>query len=364
MKKRTLVPLIIIIIGLCLALAGFAVGGLSETRGLWFDREGFHLSNQERGSLVKVNESYDGFKDIEISAAFLDYITLKEGKTYTVRGQNYTRYGGMNVSLVGDRLVVDAQRHIKWFNFGVGYLDRNDCWLEITYPEGTKFENVNMDVGAGRIAADNFDCDDLYINNDFGKVEVQDISCITLNIIANSGDVRLKDIDAKGSATIDNDFGNVVLAGVRADDLSVDLNAGNADIGGIRAVTVSIKNDFGRIDLDNVVADSLDLKLNSGDLSAGNVETGDLFIDSDFGLVRIDSLVLGGAGEIEQNSGDVRIGVNMNEDDLSYEIDVDAGSITIDGRKTGNSAYNRGVAGGSNLLINSDFGNVSLKFLN
>ena len=368
MRKATWIPLIIIIIGLCLALAGFAIGGVKVAtgglKGFWADRDGIH-SGSDRGRLVKVDESYKGFKDIELNADFFDQVTFKEGDGYAVQGQNYERYGGLKVRLDGDKLTIDSKREGRWINIGIDFLnwDEKDCWLEITYPKGAKFGSVRADMDAGRLNVSGFTCDDLYIDNDFGKVEVSAISCEFLTLIANSGDVRLSDIDVKKDATIDNDFGNVSLTEFDADVLRTKLNAGNANIKGVSADTIDIKNDFGRIDIDDVTADMLTLKLNSGDLSADSIKTKDLFIDSDFGLIRIDLLDLSGNGEIEQDSGDVRVGMNMDEDDLSYEIYTDAGSISVDGKKFTGSVVNHSAGKDASLIINSNFGKVTLKFL-
>ena len=398
MKKITIVALIIIAVGVCLALAGFAAGGWKgywtiapaapaapsapnvaeppeppEPRGFlrgimggWFDRGGIRFSGSDRGALVKVDENYDGFTDIVLDADFFTSITYKEGDGYAVRGQNYERYGGLNVRVDSGTLHIDAKRDRKWLNFGIDEWfkwNEKECWLEITYPKGAKFGAVNANVSAGHVIAGGFDCEELYIDNSFGKIEVSAVSCGTMLINSASGDTRISGVDVRGKASVDNDFGNVNMKDVGANDLIVDLNAGNASISGVTAATFRVSNDFGKITLENIEADTLTLRNNSGDLSAERVKTKDLFVDSDFGLVRIDRLEFSGVSEIEQNSGDVRVSLDMSEDDLSYELSASAGSVNVDGERYGNSTRSRNAGAEASLRISADFGAITLKFL-
>ena len=367
MKKIIWIPIVLIIIGALVALAGFSAGGL---KGFWVDRSGVHLENTERGKLVKVDESYDGFKDVELKADFFNQITFKEGDGYRVRGQNYERYGGLTVRLDGDKLVIDAQnkRNNKGWgvNIGVGELfdwNLEDSWLEITYPKGADFGSVTTDIDAGRLNINGFTCDKLDIDDAFGEVEITSVACGTLNVKANSGDVRFAGINVSGDATINNDFGNVSFSDFKADSLVASLNAGNADFKGISAGKIEITNDYGKIDIGDIVAEDLTLILNAGDLSADHIKTADLYVNSDFGTVRIDRLELSGQSEINQSSGDVRVGLDISEDDLSYELYTDAGSISVDGKKSGGSLVSRNAGSSVSLVVNSNFGDVTLKFL-
>jgi len=325
MKKITLIPLIIIVIGVCIALAGFAGGGM---KGIWFDRGGFHLDSADRGALVKVDETYDSFKNIEVNVDFLDIVELKEGNTFSVRGQNYENYGGLEVEKVGDRLIVNAIQRDRWFVTGLGDLRRNwnakDCKVEITYPSGTQFSAVDVRISAGRLSVNSLEC---------GVFEVM------------------------------NDFGNVDINGVTADRMAVNLSAGDTGIRNIEASTLLVSNDFGRITLESATLDKLTLSLSAGDLVAKDVSTETLSANSSFGNIRFDRLILGGFGEIEQSSGEVNVNLDMSEDDVSYELYTDAGSVSVDGRRAGSSLINRASGTTSTLNVNSDFGSISLKFL-
>jgi len=364
MKKIIWIPLIIIAVGVVIAVVGCTSGGI---KGLWVDREGMHLASTDLGKLVKVDESYQGFTNIVVNADFFDSVVLKEGDGFTVKGQNYERYGGLNVKLDGDTLKVEARHEGGWnINFGIDELFNGlnkDVWLVITYPKDAAFGDVTVNVSASNVNASGIKCKDLTVEDSFGNVDVTSIKCDSLRIDANSGKVSLNGAEVGGDAVISDDFGDVELTGIQAGSLDADLNSGDMTIDKASAGSFSVKNDFGKIEINEASSDSMFLKLNSGELKADNVKTGDLTIESSFGNISIDRLAFTGMCDIKNNSGDVNIGLLMNEDDLSYELNVDAGDITVGDRKSSGSVTNRVSGAAATLNAECDFGNIKVRFL-
>ena len=331
MKKLTWIPLLIIIVGVCIALAGFAGGGgVKGIKGIAIDRGGIRIANTDLGELVKVDENYTGVKEIEISIDFLEKITLREGDGFSVRGQNYERFGGLKSEQIGDTLYVTAKQEGRWIGLGLSDLrrgwNRTDTWVEITFPKGTKLDNVRSDIAAGRLIITDLSASALLVSNDFGDVE---------------------------------------LSSIKANDVILNLSAGDAKVRDVSAEMLTVSNDFGKINLAGAVANTLTMNISAGDLSADNVDTRDLFVDSDFGSVKFDRLVLSGTGIINMSSGEVNIGLNMSEDDLGYDLSTSAGKVSVDGRTAGGiggSISNR-ISGDANLRVASDFGAITLRFL-
>jgi len=304
-----------------------------------------------------------------LNADFLEHITLKEGDAYSVRGQNYERYGGLKVQLNGDRLNIEAKRMGRWLNIGfdelfnLNFNDSNNSWLEITYPRGANLGFVNANVSAGRVYVNGLICDELYLDDSFGKVDVSTITCDKLTIKAASGDTSLSGADVKRLASVSNDFGKVSLTDVSAETLIAKLSSGDAKAKNVTASTLTVTADFGKVELDDATADSMTLKLSSGNLSAGDVKAGNLSVKSSFGKVGIERLELSGRGEIDCSSGNVTVSMNMNEDDISYELNTSAGSVNVDGRKSSGSVYNRNPGAIASLYASADFGSINLRFL-
>ena len=326
MKKITLIPLIIIIVGVCLAFAGFAAGGMQIP---WVDRDGWHTSrgHSNLGALITVDETYKGVKAIDVRVDFVDRVTFKEGSEFAVRGQNYERLGGLKAENSDGVLKVDATRDKRLR--GISLSDwqswlADDTWIEITYPKNAGLGAVSVEIGAGQLSVNGISADKLDIVNDFGNVEVTDA----------------------GTGT-----------------MSVNLSAGDVKVANVSADTLKIINDFGKITLDGASADSLTIKNSAGDIRADSVNTGLLDVVSDFGSVRFGNLVFSGKAEIDQNSGEVELKLDMSEADVSYELTTSAGSVNVDGRKSGGSVINRNSGAAANLIVNSDFGGINVKFL-
>ena len=329
MKKSTAATLIVLIIGVCLALAGFAAGGM---KAFWVDRDGFHISQTDKGNVVVVDETYNSFTNINVDADFLDRITIKEGDSYSVKGRNHSRNGGIDLRLDGDTLIVKAtQKKGGWaINFwegswfGLGSFERGDYRIEITYPAGARLGSVRSNLSAGDTRIQGIVCETLDARSDFGKVEVSSAKCESMDIKSNAGDVVVDMAEVSGKIVINNDFGKV-------------------DIGDVTTTVIS-------------------LKLNAGDLRASNVKTGDVSARNDFGQIVFDGLEFEGLCEIKNSSGDISLSLSMNEDSVGYELSTTAGSVTVDGQKYGGSVVNRLTGAGASLKVDADFGTIKVKF--
>ena len=362
MKKIIWIPIIILIVGVCLALAGFAYGGM---KGFWVDRGGFHLSENSPGKLITVDESYNSFKNIEIKADFIERIEFKEGSAYAVRGQNYERYGGLDVELSGDTLIVDARADRIWnVDFGINNLfHKNDSWLEITYPAGAKFGLVDTNLSAGNLNLNSIKCETLDINNSFGDIRGSSVLADKISINADSGDIDLTGITATGNASVKNSFGSVGLENVKAAKLNVTLDSGDLNLTGIEADTLIIKNSFGGIVLDGAETGDLNVTQNSGDFRANDVNSGDINVTSSFGEVNMDRTAFSGLCEVNNSSGDLTLKLLMNRDDISYELNTSAGSVTVDGAKSSGSVSSRVPGSAISLKATVSFGDIKVEFL-
>ena len=361
MKKIVLIPLVIIVVGIVFASAGYAAGG---PKGVWVDRNGLHVS--DRGELIKVSESYNSFKSISVDAAFLDQIILTEGAGYTVRGQNYEAWGGLEVELIGDTLTILANNRNDWsIGWGTGELfrGREDAWVEITYPGTAILDDVDVKLSAGEARVNGIACVSLVVDNSFGDIEVQSVRCDSLRIAANAGRIELDDANVTGEMVLDNSFGDVELSDIKADALTATLDSGRMDAETIDAKSVSISNNFGEVKINTAEAEKMEIQLSSGSLKVDNTKTGDMKVRNSFGDISIDRFEFTGVCEIESMSGDVTLGLRMAEYDISYTLNVSMGEIWVGETKTRGTYTNRNSEASADLRVDSDFGSIHVKFV-
>jgi hypothetical protein len=323
MKKVIRISLVIIIAGMLFASTGCFGSVVREIRA---SRSSHHV--RDRGELVKVDESYSGFQDIKVDAAFLDRVVLKEGDGYTVRGANYEGWGGLDVELIGDTLTVVARDKNWEIHLGIDEFfwdHREDAWVEITYPADGSLNDVDVKLDAGDIRVNNLDCISFHVNNSFGDIDASAVKCESLRITADAGRIDLSNIDVTGSAVLNNKFGDVELTGIMAKVMTVTLDA--------------------------------------GDVKADRINTGDMKVKSSFGNVSIDRIEYTGLCDIESKAGDVSLSILKDENDISYSLKVDAGSIWVEGMKTSGSVTTRNTDAKADLTVDSNFGDIRVKFI-
>jgi hypothetical protein len=70
-----------------------------------------------------------------------------------------------------------------------------------------------------------------------------------------------------------------------------------------------------------------------------------------------------GLCDIESDSGDVFLGLLMQENELSYSLKADLGDISAGDTKTSGSFVKSNAGATADLTVDSNFGNVRLNFL-
>jgi DUF4097 and DUF4098 domain-containing protein YvlB len=312
-----------------------------------------------------VDESYSSFKNIEIKADFLERVVLKEGDGFAVRGQNYERYGGLDVGLKSDTLVVNAKADSIWnFNIGIdNFLYTDDSWLEITYPAGTKFVLVKTDLSTGNINLNTIECGELNIKNSFGRITIASVKTDKLNIHASSGDIELNGANVSGNLDISNSFGDVKIENIKAGSLDVRLDSGRLKAAEINADTVALKNSFGEIDLNGVETGKFTITQSSGDINADKVSVREIAVNSSFGKVSIDRLTFAELCKVENSSGDIQLSLLMNRDEVSYELNTSAGSVTVDRSNSSGSVSSNVPGAAATLKASASFGDIRVEFL-
>ena len=307
MRKIFLVPLILIIIGLCIGLAGWALAG--GAAGFWIDRHGVHSSGIAKGKLVSIDETFTSYRSIDVRAGYFDRIVLTEGDAYAVRGATYERYGKTDIRIDGDTLKIDSKHNKRWpfVNFGFDdFWNNKDVYLEIIYPKGVTLDSVYVSLAAGKIDAGNIDAAQLNIHNSAGNVEISNVRADVFTATLSAGDMHVRDIKTK--------------------NFSASLTAGDIRVDNVDADNVTVKNSFGKI--------------------------------------RLDRLVFTSDCDISSSAGDVDIRLDMSEDDISYDLSVSAGNVMVNGRdySSGVLGSARGGTGEARLSISNSVGDIRVDF--
>ncbi|GHU65072.1 hypothetical protein AGMMS49983_12180 [Clostridia bacterium] len=374
MKKLIWIPLVIIVVGFCLAGATWVTNGNSVFKpGIYLDRNGVHTIDTKK--IITVDETYQpsAVKSISIDVSYMNRIRVKEGEKggkITVKGANYEMNGGLISALADGTLSVTAKdltHGPRWsVGFDIGWwIDNTDCYLEITVPAGTKLEGLKAAAGAAKIDFTGLRAGSASIENNFGDIDIRDLTADSLDIGADAGKIKAENITTSGSARIENRFGAIALTGIKAADLTVTADAGEIRAKDIQTTgLLDITNHFGDVIANDVTSGSMALDLKSGKLSASSVKTGDLTAGNRFGEIRFDRLTLAGLCRVNADSGNVHIGLTNAEAEIGYDLDVDAGNISVGGsnHREGGKVSKGAANEKAHVTASNSFGNITLEF--
>lgn len=259
-------------IGLILIVIGYVAGGM---QGLSVSANGVELYGKN-GESVPLSETYSNVTSIDADVDIRD-ITLKEGTEFKVESKGVGK--NFQTTLENGKLKI-SESDSEGFSFSlftIGFFNGSDEYsdLVITYPAGSKFENVN-------------------IESDSGLVEISDAHISRLDL--------------------DNDMGDIKLNNIIVDSL-------NASV------------DSGKLTLDKVNADSFKFEMDMGNLKATNFTGGKVSGESSSGTVSIAGTVVGPV-DIYNDLGNINLRLNGTENQYSYELESDLGSIKVNNKKS------------------------------
>lgn len=323
MKKGLLVTLIICFI-LFLSGAILLVIGLSTGGKIFFtiDYKNRKVNTSGSRELVNGEQALGEFDSIDIDVSAAE-VTVVEGSEYKVR---YALYEGSEPTISIDDKKFSMKNEIfdgtlSYGLWGDNSDDEKRPFVEITVPAGTKFENVSISTNAGDIKLDGYEIATLIVDSNAGSLELKNLSV--------------------GNVDVDVDCGHVDIADTKAAEVSINAAAGNADISGLTADNVDIDMNCGGLNISSSELGELEAKMNMG--------------KADISETKIDNI------DIEADAGDVKLSLIGEEADYYFDLDSNAGNVTIDGSKESNN-YTANSGKDKTIKVNTNAGNISIDF--
>lgn len=270
-----------IIVGIVLFVGAAVSGGLSGARTIMEnggitigissdDIEEWNTATEQTISLAGMDTP-----DLELQLGAGDFEIIESGVTDIVVKSSKK----IEVSADGDTIKIHTPERFYFVNIGV-MDDGNKVTIEI--PEGMKFEDVKMEIGAGELTCPKIFAENLRMDIGAGSIYVDEYVCEEAVASVGAGEI----IIGKGTAgdmDIDVGMGSLVLHGAVKDSLDVDCGMGsvqmwldgsekdhNYDIDcGMGNVTVG-NTSYGGVaadqDIDNGTSSDFDLDCGMGNL--------------------------------------------------------------------------------------------------
>ncbi|MHB8962833.1 MAG: DUF4097 family beta strand repeat-containing protein [Saccharofermentanales bacterium] len=170
----------IILIGLALMIAGWALGG--------------RMFNFDMGGRSNATYDYQGIEsiDIDIDAGTL---LIKSGDKFTVETENVYLSSFSHVLEDGVLTITykvsKTSFNIRNFHFGFFPWTNPKSVITVYLPEGTRLENSDLTIGAGRIEAESLDTEAIHIKVGAGEATFTDLKAQDANLDCGVGSIKI-----------------------------------------------------------------------------------------------------------------------------------------------------------------------------
>ena len=279
MKKGLVITLIAC--GVLLLVGGilFVIGLLSGGK-LFFniDFKNHRIITSSDSEMVGGLVTLDEFNKIDLNVPAAK-VKLLKGDSYMIKYEVYDTEL-IKAEVQDKKLEV---RTIKDGNDVTGFniINNKEPYVEITVPEGTKFEECKFFTNAGNVNLDDFEIRNL---------------------------------------TIEENAGNITLNKITSDSIEIDVNAGNVELTNSETNKLSIEVDAGNIEVSETRADNIDMESSFGSVTLGLIgEEADYGIDAD---VDAGSLIVNGKNKKNHYKAN-------SDKDKKIEINASAGEVNI-----------------------------------
>jgi len=295
----------LVIVGGIIGGIGLALGGMKP---ISLTKDGLVILSTDSADSVEINESYTKLTEVHVNLK-LGELKLVEGDSFSLRGRYNSAVQSFEITeRNGVLTIVETSRRSGFFDWGfdLGLDLGSGLWssdaLTLTYPKGTTFTNVDVTL-------------------DLGSLNVQTLRADSMSVRLSMGDFTGNKI------TVDSIDANMELGNCVVSDLTVTKQA---------EFTLS----SGNLNLNNSSVYNLTLKNSMGNLEYSGVLKGTATCDLDLGSVTMD--------------------LENREDDLSYRIETDLGSVSVNGQRQGSSVSRSSSSPACTLEIRAAMGSVDL----
>lgn len=283
--------------GIVLGGIGFAADGVHNINIIW--NKGFKVSEDEKAETME-KTSFDSFSniDLDISAAKISF-KKNDSDEYAVEYKLMST--GVKCEVKNDTLVVDQTPESISFNF-LNFSGLEDCYITIYYPEGSEFDSIKVNTSAGSINA------------------VEGLKCNVFDLNSSAGGIK-----------IDGFTGAII----------VDSSAGGFE---------AKNSDFTKVTME----------MSAGGIIFNNCTIGGGKIDASAGSLEAKGITLNGSLDCDLSAGGFDLSL-QNGDDVGFDLDVSAGSVTIDGSKVvSNDSYKLDITKDVVLTVDCSAGSIKI----
>ncbi|MFR2534179.1 MAG: DUF4097 family beta strand repeat-containing protein [Clostridia bacterium] len=183
------------------------------------------LNVQEESSIsqeeVTFSETYEMVDNLKLDCK-LSQVIFVPGDTLQVETKNIKQKFSSRIS--GNTLVIEESQSFAFWD------KRENAQIKITIPRDSKFKEVKISAGAG-------------------KVEIEGLTTETLKLGIGAGNTKINDITVEKQADIDGGVGKVAISNASFKNLNLDVGVGDFKLSGKLIGDTDIDCGVGRLEL-------------------------------------------------------------------------------------------------------------------
>lgn len=282
-----------VVLGVAFIAVGIFTGGNSV---LNISKSGFDFGEVNIQSEEIIYAISDDIINIDVDTAYND--------VYIVSGSQFTlSYSSEDITVTesdGTLIVDDKEVNGNFITFGLFSITENKDELFLIIPEYISLDNINISVNSGNVKIINQDAQTLSVENDYGDIELSEITADNIVIDQNSGDLDVLNVSTE-SLNIESTYGDIYIENLSSTSLSAVLNSGDLTCSNSNITDINLKNQYGDITIELIGNEenyTIDLTLVYGDfrLNGEKISANDIVLGTGENKI-----------EIVSNSGDVSI---------------------------------------------------------
>jgi len=225
-----------IIIGLVVAVSGFAIGGGKQ---MYLDSSGIHLDS---GEYQTIRRDFENFSSIDIRTH--DHkLEVRRGEGHSVYA-SYIRTEPEIVIEEGVLKITASGFNGTFMNWGFNFKPQE---IIVTIPYEAEMEYVAIENSDGSISLTGVRCSDkLNVDNQNGFIELDDIRALMIHTKNQNGGIKARNITTE-TATFSNENGRINIENFHGMKSNINNENGSIAVMGIDGRSV-IRNQNGRVE--------------------------------------------------------------------------------------------------------------------
>ncbi len=259
----------LVVVGAVLISVGAKSGGSLTLR---LNAEGFNFEQTNINTETYKVDVTQNINEVVLDVAYANiYICTGENfnVSHNIENVNITQENGI--------LAIESlpQNNNYVLNLDLTFTEEQPSEMFITIPQNYNIQNFEFLVSSGDIYIENQTITTLNINNNYGDVTLKNLNADDVILDQGSGDLYIEKIKTS-NITIANNYGDTEISGINAQMLKGEVTSGNFTVNEAEIDSADVISQYGDVTFNNAYTQaeySLSIAINYGDIHLNNIET-------------------------------------------------------------------------------------------